>query len=513
VQYRLPLEGEPPRQVEQHEGVTMSISTSTMAYVDEHGIAASSRPALASRYQPIVVTVDAFAAASAVALIFGLRLWADDGQAAGDGLHVPYYVLGPMLVLVWLGVGALRGVYDRNVLGLGVEEYRRIMNAGIQLLAIVAVLALLTRFELSRGAVVGAVPMIVLLVLLGRYTVRQVMHRAGKHGVVMRQVLAVGTEDGVRELAAHFSRSSYAGFGVTEVYIPSAPDGGRDAADLGESSNVHMILERLDATHASVIAVTDTAVLDPGELRTLAWRLTGSGVDLVVAPSITDLAGPRISVNPVAGLPLLYITEPELSGPRRVLKSAVERTTATLTLILLAPLFASIALLVKLTSRGPVFYRQERVGKDGTTFEMIKFRSMVVGAERSVDQLRSRNDHDGVLFKMKQDPRVTVVGRWLRRFSLDELPQLVHVVTGKMALVGPRPPLPDEVAAYEPMVHHRLLVKPGLTGLWQVSGRADLPWDEAVRLDLYYVENWSLALDAAIVLRTLLAVARGSGAY
>jgi len=249
-------------------------------------------------------------------------------------------------------------------------------------------------------------------------------------------------------------------------------------------------------------------------LQALAWRLEGTGIRLVMAPSVTDIAGPRIVVRPVQGLPLLHVEDPELRAGQRVLKSSIDRLVAAVALVAMAPAFVAIALAITLTSRGPVLFGQQRVGlRGGRTFTIWKFRTMVDGADRRVGEVAHLNEHDGPLFKIRRDPRVTPVGRWLRRFSIDELPQLVNVLRGDMSLVGPRPPLPSEVAGYGAEAHRRLLVKPGMTGLWQVGGRALLPWEEAVRLDLYYVENWSIALDLMVLWKTLGAVLHGRGAY
>jgi exopolysaccharide biosynthesis polyprenyl glycosylphosphotransferase len=196
-----------------------------------------------------------------------------------------------------------------------------------------------------------------------------------------------------------------------------------------------------------------------------------------------------------------------------VVKGGVDRAAAALALLSLMPVLLLIALAVRLDSPGPVLYRQERIGVNGRGFTILKFRSMSVDADCLLAELLYRNEGGGLLFKMRRDPRVTRVGRWLRRFSLDELPQLFNVLGGSMSLVGPRPPLPAEVERYDSSVSRRLLVKPGLTGLWQISGRSDLSWEEAVRLDLRYVENWSLALDALILVKTVRAVVSSSGAY
>jgi exopolysaccharide biosynthesis polyprenyl glycosylphosphotransferase len=201
------------------------------------------------------------------------------------------------------------------------------------------------------------------------------------------------------------------------------------------------------------------------------------------------------------------------AGWPRLLKDAIDRVAAAVGLVLLAPMFVVLAVAIQLDSRGPVFFRQTRVGRDGRCFAMVKFRTMVVGAERLQGDLVRRNEADGVLFKLRADPRVTRVGRVLRRFSLDELPQLWNVLRGQMSIVGPRPSLPAEVALYDQHVGRRLLVKPGITGLWQVSGRSDLSWEQAVRLDLFYVDHWSPTMDLLIVLKTFSAIVKGWGAY
>jgi exopolysaccharide biosynthesis polyprenyl glycosylphosphotransferase len=273
------------------------------------------------------------------------------------------------------------------------------------------------------------------------------------------------------------------------------------------------VVETATRMGADTIAVTSASETAAQYLRSLSWQLEGTGLELLVAPGLVEVAGPRLHIRPFDGLPLLAVEQPRFEGWRRVVKTVLDRSVAFGALLVLAPLFGGLALAVRLSSPGGVFYRQQRIGLNGEPFTMLKFRSMVSGADQQVAGLSDGNDADGLLFKMRSDPRVTPVGRWLRRLSLDELPQLVNVLTGTMSLVGPRPPLPQEVARYDSSVSRRLLVKPGLTGLWQISGRSDLPWEEAVRLDLRYVENWSLALDLQILWKTARAVATASGAY
>jgi exopolysaccharide biosynthesis polyprenyl glycosylphosphotransferase len=282
------------------------------------------------------------------------------------------------------------------------------------------------------------------------------------------------------------------------------------AVPVGGLDDVVEIAGRLGADTIAVTSASETAAQ---YLRQLSWQLEGTGIELLVAPGLIEVAGPRLHIRPLEGLPLLSIEQPRFEGWQSVIKGGLDRITAALGLLVLAPVLCAIAIGIKVTSPGPVLFRQERVGVNGTTFTMLKFRSMVVDADSQLDALRAQNISDGVLFKMRVDPRVTRIGGVLRRLSLDELPQLFNVLGGSMSLVGPRPPLPAEVARYDASVHRRFLVKPGLTGLWQVSGRSDLPWEEAVRLDLRYVENWSLAMDLLILAKTVRAVLGSSGAY
>jgi len=262
------------------------------------------------------------------------------------------------------------------------------------------------------------------------------------------------------------------------------------------------------------VAVTASPAVSAQTLRRLAWELEGCGVDLLVSPALTDVAGPRISIQPVAGLPLLHVNQPEFSGGRKPLKAGVDRALAVASLLLLSPFLLLIGLLIRVDSPGPAIFRQRRVGQGGKVFTCLKFRSMRASAEFERESLLDRNERsEGLLFKIRDDPRVTRAGRWLRRYSLDELPQLWNIARGDMSLVGPRPPLPSEAEQYGYDARRRLLVKPGLTGLWQISGRSDIPWDETVRLDLYYVKNWSPALDVLIMWKTAFAVLGGSGAY
>jgi exopolysaccharide biosynthesis polyprenyl glycosylphosphotransferase len=419
------------------------------------------------------------------------------------------------MVAAWLAVIAASGGYNPRVVGVGSEELRRVFNAAVRFLALVAVIFYTTRLEVARGFVAGFVPMAAVLTIVGRYGARRWLHRRRRLGRCLHRVVVIGTIEAATDLTDHLQRSAYAGFSVVGACIPLPVEflqvGSQRVPVLGEPGGDTLAV--LAAAQADVLAIAGDSALAPGSLRELAWQLEGTGIDLIVAPAVTDVAGPRIAIRPVAGLPLLHVEEPHLSGPARLFKECFDRSVAALALVVLSPLLAAIAVAVRLSSPGPVLFRQERVARHGANFTIRKFRTMVDSAEHELVNLLHLNEHDGLLFKLRNDPRRTRVGCWLRRFSLDELPQLWHVVTGQMSLVGPRPPLPSEVERYGNDVRRRLLVKPGLTGLWQVSGRAELAWDESVRLDLYYVDNWSPALDFLILWKTVNAVLRGHGAY
>ena len=425
----------------------------------------------------------------------------------------PLYQVSPILFPpVWVLACASVRAYELRFLGTGSEEFRRVFDAGVRLLAVAAVLSFAFRLEPARLFVLIGLPSTVLLTLVVRYVARQVLHRQRAAGKCLHKVVVVGRERSCAELVRQLRRESYAGFSVVGACV-DRPQGSEveGVAIVGTSTT---IVDALRRTGADTVAVGAWSDLTQSDLRRLSWQLEGSGVDLVVAPSLTDIAGPRIHIRPVSGLPLLHIEEPEFSGGRRLLKGTVDRTAALLALLLLGPLLFGLAAAVRLSSRGPALFVQERIGTDGQPFRIYKLRSMYVDAGRRLEGLREANEaSDGLLFKMRNDPRITPVGRWLRRFSLDELPQLINIAKGDMSIVGPRPPLPSEVQRYGQDVRRRLLVRPGLTGLWQISGRSDLPWDEAVRLDLHYVENWSLALDIMIIWKTASAVLGRRGAY
>ncbi len=423
-----------------------------------------------------------------------------------------YLVLGPALAVAWTAFLLVTRAYDGRFLGVGGDEYRRVIRASVYFWGLVAVACYMTKFQFSRLAMGLAFLLGTGLLLVGRWSARKMLHRArARSSRWSHRVLAVGGSQEVDALVAELEREPYAGLKVVGACMPAG-----DAAEgcrvpvVGSLTSVPEAVARLGV---DTVAVTASRGLTSGVLKRLGWDLEGAGVDLVVAPALTDVAGPRVHVRPVSGLQLLYVEQPEFTGPTRVMKEAFDRASAAAALAVISPLLLTIALAIRLTSAGPVIFRQVRVGRDGEMFTVFKFRTMVLDAERRLGELWHRNESNEVLFKLREDPRVTAVGRVLRRFSLDELPQLVNVLLGTMSLVGPRPALPSETEQYGRATSRRLLVKPGITGLWQVSGRSDLSWEDSVRLDLYYVENWSFAGDIQILWKTLHAVVSSRGAY
>jgi exopolysaccharide biosynthesis polyprenyl glycosylphosphotransferase len=423
-----------------------------------------------------------------------------------------YLLLSLALPLLWLVSVWLAGGYDCRFIGVGSDEFRRVLNAGVCLTAAVAVVSFATHADLARGYVVLALPILTALDLTARFGLRKRLHRSRRRGNCMHKVVVVGHPDVVADLAAELRRETHHGLSVVAACVvgPDQPAKIDEIPVIGGLGNVTTVVKQFGADTVAVLACPE---MSGARLRDLAWALEKSGTDLCVAPALLDVAGPRTTIRPAAGLPLLHMDHPEFTGARRLVKEAFDRVLACAAMLLLAPLFFSVAVAIKLGDGGPALFRQARVGKDGRSFTVYKFRTMVVDAEARKAQLAVLNETGGVLFKMRKDPRITPVGELLRRWSLDELPQLINVICGDMSLVGPRPPLPDEVAKYPDHVRRRLAVKPGITGLWQVNGRSDLSWDESVRLDLRYVENWSLMLDLQILWKTLSAVTGGSGAY
>ncbi len=432
-------------------------------------------------------------------------------EKAGE-FAITYTSVSIAIVLAWLSTLALWDSRKPTIFGTGPDEYKRVANATFATFGAFAILAYLFKAEIGRGYLLIALPAGLLLLLIGRWAWRKRLHARRQQGLNSYRVLVVGEREKVAHVVRQIQAEKTSGFDIIGAVtargneIPELPD-------VAVVADYAHLTDAVDALGVDSIIITSTDDISPKRLREIGWALESRKVDLVVTAALTDVAGPRIHMRPVSGLPLIHVAYPEFSGRKFFAKRMFDLVFSGVALVLLSPLFLVLALVVKLGSRGPVIFRQQRVGHGGKPFKMLKFRSMVVDAEARLTELSDANEGSGLLFKMKDDPRVTRSGKWMRRYSLDELPQFVNVFRGEMSLVGPRPPLPQEVEKYEAWVSRRLLVKPGITGLWQVSGRSNLSWDDSVRLDLYYVENWSLTGDMVLLWRTLQTVTSPEGAY
>jgi exopolysaccharide biosynthesis polyprenyl glycosylphosphotransferase len=433
-------------------------------------------------------------------------------------MHVPafYFMLTLSLPLVWVFVVALARGYEGQVIGVGADEFRRVINAGLGLTAVIAIVSYATKAHLSRGYVLVAMPCALFFDLGARYALRRRLHRMRLRGACMRRTVAVGHPADVAKLVTELRREPYHGLTVVAACVTGHDAVTADVAGIPVRGGLADIVGAVRESDADTVAVLACPELNGSRLRQLAWDLEKTDTDLCLAPALLDVAGPRTTIRPAGGLPLLYVDHPDLSGIRQFGKTIFDKVAATFLLVGLSPFLLVIGLLVRMEDGGTSFYRQTRIGKDGKPFRLYKFRTMIPNADKMKLDLADQNEVNGVLFKIKKDPRHTKIGSKLRSWSIDEVPQLINVLKGEMSLVGPRPwgPRPYEEAARNgEHVWRRAAVRPGLTGLWQVSGRADLPWEESVRLDLRYVENWSFALDLQIMWKTIRAVLKREGAY
>ena len=457
-------------------------------------------------YVRSAILIDALCAITAGTLAIEVRF------ASPDYRPTAYLAITLTLPLIWLGAVALSGGYDSRFIGVGSDEFRRVFNAGATLTAAVAIVSFAIKLDLARGYVAIALPAIIIIDLGARYALRKRLHTRRRTGACIQRVVAIGHADSIAGLVSELHRESYHGLAIVGACLTE--NSGQAEINgvpvIGDLNDAAYAVRQLEADTVAVLACPE---FNGARLRELAWELEEWDTDVYVAPALLDVAGPRTTIRPIAGLPLLHVDHPELSGGKQALKTIFDRTAAAAAIFLLAPIIAAIAFIIRVGDGGPVFFRQTRVGQNGQRFRVWKFRTMVVDAEKQKEMLATRNEGNGVLFKIRRDPRITRAGWWLRRYSLDELPQLFNVLLGDMSLVGPRPALPEETAQYGRHMLRRLVVKPGITGLWQVSGRSDLSVEDSVRLDVRYVENWSLLLDLQILWKTGWAVASGSGAY
>jgi len=433
---------------------------------------------------------------------------------SNTGVRITYPWVCAFLFVLWLVTLAVNGSRDYRKLGTGTAEYKAILSSGVTVVIVIALITFLAQVSFSRAYVLTAVPAGIIGLILSRMLWRVWLRTRRRAGELSSRVVIVGNLESASQIALDLIRAPEAGYHVLGACISTGKAEpflrGTDIPVLG---SVPDLLRALDRVGADTVLVVGGHNLSPSQMRQLSWSLEPGRRHLVVAPSITDIAGPRIRTRPVNGLPLIHVETPRYEGADRVVKRGFDMlVSGGLLLVFSVPLLV-VAAIVAFTSPGGVFFSHERIGKLGEPFRMMKFRSMSADADsRLAELLAKQGTSDKPLFKVENDPRITPIGRFIRRYSIDEIPQLINVLRGDMSLVGPRPQVAKEVALYDNAAARRLYVKPGMTGLWQVSGRSNLNWEESVRLDLYYVENWSLTSDLIIMLRTVKAVLASDGA-
>ena len=431
----------------------------------------------------------------------------------GNNVTPMYLGLSLALPVLWIAALWLAGAYDVRFIGTGSDEYRKVLNAGVSLTAAVAIFSYAVNLQVSRTYVVIALPAITLFDLVARYGMRKRLHWQRGHGKCLHNVIAVGHELAVGDLITELKRDKYHGLTVVGACLARPGLGDEEVAGVRVYGGLDDVTAAVKAFGADTVAVTACPEMNGVRLRSLAWELEKTGTDLCVAPALLDVAGPRTTIRPTAGLTLLHVDHAELSGPRKVLKEIFDRLVAGIALILLSPLFAALAVAIRLSDNGPVLFTQPRAGKEGRIFKIYKFRTMVVDAEQRQAVLEGLNEATGPVFKIRKDPRVTRVGRVLRKLSLDELPQFLNVLRGDMSLVGPRPLPVRDVLRIDRRAHkRRFSVKPGITCLYQVHERT-FSFEDWIRTDMEYIDNWSLRLDLEILAKTIPAVLSRRGAF
>lgn len=493
--------------------MTGTISRTARFHSAADSAAPSASNAWMRRYRDRLRLTDAIIVTGATLL----AVWARSAFGAPFALDAsPAERIGIPVLLAGLWVLCLSVFRTRaaHVIGVGAVEYRRVLNATATAFGMTAAVAIIAETTDARWYLAVAAPLGAACLLLCRWAWRRWLFAQRRSGRFLSRAIVVGFPNDVEYVAGQILHNAGAGFEVVGLAIDTT------SAELEIGGTRLAVVSDLAGAADAAAALQADAVIVSGQygagsnaIRQLGWQLEGTATELVVSSRLTDVAGPRIHFRPVEGLPLLHVEIPTFDGWRHSMKRGFDVVFAATALLLLSPVLLVAAAAIKLDSAGPVLFRQTRCGRDGRTFEMLKFRSMVADAEQQLAALTVRDEGAGPLFKLHDDPRITRVGRFIRAHSIDELPQFWNVLVGDMSVVGPRPPLVSEVECYEEQVKRRLLIKPGLTGLWQISGRSDLGWEESVRLDLYYVENWSIMSDLMIIWRTVKTVLKSEGAY
>ncbi|MCU1406897.1 MAG: polyprenyl glycosylphosphotransferase [Glaciihabitans sp.] len=453
-----------------------------------------------------------------VATVFGSQfIWFGFDSVRVAGQRMPlietgYTTVSVILVIVWAVMLDLFATRDHKVIGSGSLEYKRVTDATVRLFGLFAIVAFLFGLELARGYFLTALPGGLALLLGSRWWWRQWLRRQQKRGKYVSRSLLLGERQKSAHVASTIQRTPGSGMLLVAALVDQGRVGSAPVNEVPVVGDYSDLLRAVDDYNIDNVILTGADEINPADMRRVGWELEARSVELIVAPALTDVAGPRIHSRPVAGLPLIHVSYPAFEGVKRFTKRTFDIVGSGLIILCASPVLIGVAVAVKRSSPGNIIYQQQRVGQRGKPFGMYKFRSMIQDAD---DQLESLLDAQGKsdkpLFKVTNDPRITPVGQILRRYSLDELPQLFNVLFGDMSLVGPRPQRAAEVALYDDAAHRRLIMKPGMSGLWQVSGRSKLSWDDSIRLDLYYVENWSLTTDITILWRTVRAVVAPDG--
>ncbi len=458
----------------------------------------------------VVTTVD-------LVLILAATLTAVAGRNALPGLAAAKDVddlVRPLsfgIALVWLVALGLFGSYSSRHLGSGTVEYKRVAIASSTVAGLLGITAYLAQYPLSRGFFVLLFAIGLPMLLGGRMLLRRLIHVTRRLGGLMTPVLVAGGMTHVDDVARVLRRESWLGYQVVGALTTTTSD--ETATGVPVIGSLSDIVSVVSEVRPGAVIFAAGSFPSSADFRRMAWKLEELKVEMIVVPALTDVSAERLEVRPVAGLPLVHVERPQAMEASRWIKRAFDIIGSSLLILISAPMMALVAVSIKLEDRGPIIFRQARVGRRGESFDCLKFRSMVVDAEARLTQLQHQNEGNGILFKMAHDPRITRVGRFIRRYSLDEFPQFFNVFRGDMSLVGPRPALQSEVDRYDQDAMRRLHVRPGVTGLWQVSGRSDLSWEDTVRLDLYYVDNWSIIQDLSILAKTAGAVLGSRGAY
>lgn len=434
-------------------------------------------------------------------VVYGTQIvWFGTGNAQLSLLRdlrftaVSYWLTSAILVALWLLALSLADTRTPGVVGTGMTEYVRVIDSSLVLFGVIAIVAFLFRVDIARGYLLISLPAGILLLLLVRWLWRQWLVAKRRVGKCASGVILIGSPASVAQVGHELQQRRDTGYLVVGACLPpddhdaGIPTTDADIPVLGIFDDLTRVLAD---TGADTVLVTSSDALPPEKVKQISWSLEAGRQHLLLAPGIADVAGPRIHTRPVSGLPLVHVETPRFSPGQRFGKRMSDLIVSLVAVVVISPLLGILALAVKLSSPGPVCVRETRIGYHGRPFTMLAFRT-------------AREDDDGTV--------PTALGRWMHRHTLDDLPQLFNVIGGTMSLVGPRPPLPSEVETYTDASLRRFLVKPGITGLSQVSGRGNLAWEDAVRLDLSYVENWSLIGDVAIVIKSAKAALLGRAA-